>query len=248
MAGHSQWANRKHRKQKQDAKKGKIFSKMARRISVAARKGGDPDLNPELRVAIEEAKALSVPNENIERAIKKGTGELDGVSYEEFQYEGYAPGGVAVLIDVVSDNRNRTASEIRHLFSKHGGNLGESGCVAWMFARKGRMEVDSDEVEEDQLFLDAAESGAEDLVQFNGNFEVTTDPEEVFDIREALEECGYEVENAGFTYVTDNYVRVEGSEIKELVNFLDELEDHDDVQEIYSNFDISDEELAKYTE
>ncbi len=246
MAGHSQWANRKHRKQRQDAKKGKIYSKMARKIAVAARKGGDPEKNSELKVAIEEAKALSVPNDNIERAILRGTGQLEGSRLEEFQYEGYAPGGVAVLLEIVSDNRNRTASELRYLFAKYGGNLGESGCVAWMFRRKGRVLITGDDVDEDELFLDAAEGGAEDLEAVNGSYEVITAPSEVIDVRQALENFGYAVETAGFTFITDHRVPVQGEEARELVRFLDALEDHDDVQEIYSNFEVDEEELEKY--
>lgn len=247
MAGHSQWANRKHRKARQDAKKGKIFSKMGRKIAVAARNGGgDPDANPELRASIDEAKALGVPNDNIDRAIKRGTGELEGIRYEEFTYEGYAPGGVAVLLEIVSDNRNRTASELRYLFSKYGGNLGESGCVAWMFNRKGRIVVNGDDLDEDELFLVAADGGAEDLHPVDGIYEVVTSPSDVFLVREALTQNGYSVTSAGFTYVTDNLVEVEGRGAEKLMKFLDALEDHDDVQEIYANFRMSEEDMEEY--
>ncbi len=246
MAGHSQWANRKHRKARQDARKGKIFSKMARKIAVAARKGGDPEKNSELKMAIDEARSLSVPNDNIERAILRGTGQLEGSQLEEFQYEGYAPGGVAVLLEIVSDNRNRTASELRYIFSKYGGKLGESGCVAWMFNRKGRVLIGADGVDEEDLFLDAAEGGAEDLERLNGSYEVITAPSDVIDVRRALETYGYPVETAGFTFITDHRIRVEGDSVRNLVRFLDALEDHDDVQEIYANFDVDEEELDKY--
>ncbi len=247
MAGHSQWANRKHRKARQDAKKGKIYSKMARKIAVAARSGGgDPDTNTELSTVIDEARSMGVPNDNIERAIKRGTGEMEGVRLEEFQYEGYAPGGVALLLEIVSDNRNRTASELRHLFSKHGGNLGESGCVAWMFTRKGRILIQGEDLDEDELFLAAAEGGAEDLNDLNGGFEVITPSSDVFHVREALAETGYTVKSTGFTYLTDNYIRIEGREAEKLIKFLDALEDHDDIQEVFGNFDISEEDLEKY--
>lgn len=249
MAGHSQWANRKHRKARQDAKKGKIFSKMARKISVAARNGGgDPDTNPDLRAAIDEAKSLGVPNDNIDRALKRGTGELEGMRYEEFTYEGYAPGGVAILLEIVTDNRNRTASELRYVFTKYGGNLGESGCVAWMFDRKGRIVVSGDDLDEDELFLVAADGGAEDLQPVNGVFEVVTAPSDVFLVRETLSENGYSVNSAGFTYVTDNLVDVKGRSAKRLISFLNALEDHDDVQEIYANFRMSEEDMEKYVE
>ncbi|MFO8059823.1 MAG: YebC/PmpR family DNA-binding transcriptional regulator [Bacillota bacterium] len=247
MSGHSQWANRKHRKARQDAKKGKVYSKMARKITVAARNGGkDPETNALLSAAIDEARSLGVPNDNIERAIKRGTGELEGVRLEEFQYEGYAPGGVALLLEIVSDNRNRTASELRYLFSKHGGNLGESGCVAWMFTRKGRILIRDEGLDEDELFLVAAEGGAEDLNSVNGSFEVITSPADVYSVREALASTGYPVESAGFTYLTDNYVSVEGKSAQRLIRFLDALEDHDDVQEVFGNFDISEEDLEQY--
>ncbi len=253
MAGHSQWANRKHRKARQDAKKGKIYSKMARKIAVAARSGGgDPETNAALSSAIDEARSLGVPNDNIERAVRRGTGEMEGVRLEEFQYEGYAPGGVALLLEIVSDNRNRTASELRYLFSKHGGNLGESGCVAWMFTRKGRILIrgeDLDEdLDEDELFLAAAEGGAEDLNSVNGSFEVITPPGDIYSVREALAGIGYPVQSAGFTYLTDNYVAVEGRGAERLIRFLEALEDHDDVQEVFGNFDISEEDLEKYVD
>jgi len=248
VAGHSQWANRKHRKARQDAKKGAIFSKMAKKISVAAREGGgDPEANSVLRMAIEEAKQMGVPNENIERAVKRGTGELDSVVYQQFQYEGYGPGGTALLLEILSDNRNRTAAEIRHLFNKHGGNLGESGCVAWMFTRKGRIILRTDEdVDEDEVFLAAAEAGAEDLEPVEGGFVVMAPPSDLEAVRTSLIEEGYEVESAGLIYHTDNRVQVDGKDAERLMKFLDDLEDHEDVQEVYSNFEVSDELVALY--
>ncbi len=249
MAGHSQWANRKHRKQRQDKKRAKIFSKMARRITVAARKGGgDPELNPTLRMAMEKALSLGVPKDNIERAVKRGTGELDGGKLEELQYEGYGPGGVGLLLDIVTDNRNRTASELRHAFSEHGGNLGEQGCVQWMFTRKGKIVIDAEngEVDEDELLLSAADGGAEDLNRLDGTFEVLTPSDQLMQVRAALEEHDYPVQSSDFTYITDNYVHVAGRDAQRLLRLLDALEDQDDVQEIYGNFDIDESEWQKY--
>ncbi len=247
MAGHSQWANRKHRKARQDAKKGAIFSKMAKKISVAAREGGgDPEANSVLRMIIDEAKQLGVPNDNIDRAIKRGTGELDSITYQQFQYEGYGPGGAALLLDIVSDNRNRTASEIRHIFSKYGGNLGESGCVAWMFSRKGRIFIAGEDIDEDELFLAAAEAGAEDLEPVDDGYVIAAPPEDLEAVRSALAEAGYEMKSAALVYDTDNKVEVEGKDAEKLLQLLDALEDHEDVQEVYSNFEISDELVAMY--
>ena len=249
MAGHSQWANRKHRKARQDAKKGKIYSKMAKKISVAAREGGgDPTLNANLRMLIDEAKALGVPNDNIDRAVKKGSGELDGARYEELQYEGYGPGGTALLLEILSDNRNRTAAEIRHLFSKNGGNLGESGCVAWMFTRKGRIIIANEgDVDGDELFLEAAEAGAEDIEELDEGYLIFTPPTELDAVRRALIDAGYTVESAAFSFETDNRVMVEGREAEKLLKFLDALDDHDDVQEVHGNFDISEEDVEQYS-
>ncbi len=243
MAGHSQWANRKHRKARQDAKKGAIFSKMAKKISVAAREGGgDPEANSVLRIVIDEAKAMGVPNENIDRAVKRGTGELDGMIYEQFEYEGYGPGGTALLLEILSDNRNRTAAEIRHLFSKYGGNLGQSGCVAWMFTRKGRLTIrGGDELDEDELFLAAAEAGAEDLEAVDDGYVILVPPADLETVRSALIADGFDVQSSALVYDTDNRVEVEGRDAERLLQFLDALEDHEDVQEVYSNFEVSDE-------
>ncbi len=250
MAGHSEWHNRKHRKRKQDKKKGKIFSKMARRISVAAREGGgDPEKNPTLRMYIDKAKSYEVPKENIERAIKRGTGELEGVEYEEFVYEGYGPAGVALLLDIVTDNRNRTASELRHLLSKHGGNLGEEGCVAWMFDRKGVLSVqERADLDKEELFLDAIEAGAEDIVENETNMQIFTKPGDFLSVKTTLEESGYDFERAELTMLPRSEVRVEGREAERLLRLLEALDEHEDVQEVYSNFDIPQEQMAEFTD
>ncbi|QIA26825.1 YebC/PmpR family DNA-binding transcriptional regulator [Thermaerobacter sp. PB12/4term] len=247
MAGHSKWANRKHRKARQDAKKGKIFSKLAREIITAVRQGGgDPEANPRLRLALERARQFSMPAENIERAIKRGLGESDAESYEELIYEGYGPGGVALMLEILTDNRNRSAGEIRHIFAKHGGNLGESGCVAWMFDRKGVITVPAQGAPaEDDLLLLAVEAGAEDLKAEDGSFMIYTDPDDLHRVREALEKAGVPVEDAGLRMVPKTEVKVEGKEAEQLLRLLDALEDHDDVQEIYGNFELPDELLVE---
>ncbi|ADU50959.1 protein of unknown function DUF28 [Thermaerobacter marianensis DSM 12885] len=247
MAGHSKWANRKHRKARQDAKRGKIFSKLSREIITAVRQGGgDPAANPRLRLALERARQFSMPAENVERAIKRGLGESDADNYEELIYEGYGPGGVALMLEILTDNRNRSASEIRHIFAKHGGNLGESGCVAWMFDRKGVITVPVPGAPaEDDLLLLALEAGAEDLKQEEGAFVVYTDPDDLHRVREALEKAGVPVEDAALRMVPKTEVKVEGKEAEQLLRLLDALEDHDDVQEIYGNFELPDEMLVE---
>ena len=247
MAGHSKWANRKHRKARQDAKKGKIFSKLAREIMAAVRQGGgDPDANPRLRLALERARQFSMPAENIERAIKRGLGETEAESYEELIYEGYGPGGVALMLEILTDNRNRSAGEIRHIFAKHGGNLGESGCVAWMFDRKGVITVAGEGApSEDDLLLLAVDAGAEDMKNEDGNFVIYTDPDDLHKVREALEQAGVPIESAELRMVPKTEVKVEGKEAEQLLRLLDALEDHDDVQEIYGNFELPDELLVE---
>lgn len=248
MAGHSKWANRKHRKARQDAKKGKIFSKLSREIITAVRQGGgDPDANPRLRLALERARQYSMPAENIERAIKRGLGELEtGEEYEELIYEGYGPGGVALMLEILTDNRNRSAGEIRHIFAKHGGNLGESGCVAWMFDRKGVITVAGDSLpSEDDLLLIAVEAGAEDMKREDDGYIIYTNPDDLHDVREALEKAGVPVQNAELRMVPKTEVRVEGKEAEQLLRLLDALEEHDDVQEIYGNFELPDELLVE---
>ncbi|OUM94730.1 MAG: transcriptional regulator [Firmicutes bacterium ZCTH02-B6] len=245
MAGHSKWANIKHKKEKEDARRGKMFTKLSRQITVAAREGGpDPAANGRLRLAIEKARAVNMPMENIERAIKRGTGELEGAAYEELIYEGYGPGGVAIMLEIMTDNRNRTASEVRHLFSRYGGNLGESGCVAWMFERRGLVTVDRASVQdEDALVLAAAEAGADDVKRNEEQFEVHSAPEVVEQVKEYLAQAGYTIASAGLTMVPKTSVEVTGEDAAKLLKLLDALEDHDDVQEVYANFDVPDDVL-----
>ncbi len=244
MAGHSKWANIKHRKAAVDAKRGKIYTKLAREITVAAREGGgDPEFNPRLRTAIEKARKFNMPKENIERAIKRGTGEIGGAAYEEVTYEGYGPGGVAVIVKCLTDNRNRAASEVRHAFSKHGGNLGTSGCVSWMFERKGVITISGD-VDEEELMMAAIEAGAEDIKQDEGEFTVYTEPSNLEDVKKSLEESGVKVEEAKIDMIPQNTVRVEGETAMKVLKLLDALEDLDDVQEVYSNFDMPEEVMS----
>lgn len=251
MAGHSKWANIKHKKSKEDARRGKLFSKLSKQIAVAAREGGgDPEMNSDLRLAIQKAKDNNMPNDNIERAIKRGTGDLEGVNYEKIVYEGYGPGGVALYLDLMSDNRNRTAAEIRHILSKHGGNLGEQGCVAWMFERKGQLVVDLEESEydEDELMLEALEAGAEDVVIEDNLANIYTDPSDFEDVRKGLENNGFEFTSADIAMIPDNTMKLDKSTAKKTLKLMDTLEDHDDVQEVYSNFDIPDEIMEEISE
>lgn len=247
MSGHSKWANIKHRKAAQDAKKGREFQKHVRAIMVAAREGGgDPATNVRLKAAIDRAKSVNLPSDSIEKAIKKGTGDIEGVRYEEVVYEGYGSGGVAVLVETLTDNRNRTASEIRHLFSKNGGSLGEAGCVSWLFERKGILFVRGEGVDEDELLSACLESGAEDLVKEEEGFTVMTKPSVLSDVREKLQVLGYTVEKAELDMIPKNYVKVESREdAARILRFMDALEDHDDVQNVYSNFDIDDEMIEE---
>ncbi|HHL39565.1 MAG TPA: YebC/PmpR family DNA-binding transcriptional regulator [Deltaproteobacteria bacterium] len=248
MAGHSKWANIKHKKARSDAKKGKIFSKLVKEIMVAAKMGGsDPASNPRLRAAIDRAKSENLPGENIERAIKKGAGELGDVNYEEGVYEGYAPGGVAVLVAFMTDNRNRTASEVRHVFSKAGGRLGESGSVAWMFDHRGLITFDIESVSEERLMEAALEAGADDVVRNDedGVFEVYTSPSDFHDVKKAFDEMGLEYTMAELSMIPKNTVRVEGKTADQVLRLLDDLEDLDDVQNVYANFDIPPEALDR---
>jgi len=248
MAGHSKWAQIKRKKASVDARRGKIFSKLVKEISVAARLGGgDPEGNPRLRTAIEKAKEANMPHENIKRAIQKGTGELPGTSYEETVYEGYGPGGVALMIEVLTDNRNRTVSEIRHLLSKHGGSMGEAGCVAWMFEKKGLILVNRETVDEDSLMDAVLEAGADDMKNDPGeeNYEIITSPDELGRVRAALEQAGIKIEMAEISMVPKNTVTLDEQSASQVLKLLDILEDHDDVQNVYSNFDIPREVLEK---
>lgn len=246
MSGHSKWANIRHKKSKEDAKKGRVFSRLSKKITAAAKHGGgSPDTNAELRAHIELAKENNMPNDVIDRAIKKGTGELEGVNYEEFSYEGYGPAGIAIYMDLMTDNRNRTASEIRHVFSKHGGNLGESGCVAWMFERKGQItleSLDDTEFDEDEVMMAALEAGAEDVEVDGASATVYSNPSDTMSVRQNLEDAGYHITEFGVAMVASNIVQVNTVEdAKKILKFIDLVEEHDDVQAVYSNFDISNE-------
>jgi len=239
MAGHSKWANIKHRKGRQDAARGKLFAKLAKGIEVAAREGGgDPGFNPTLATAVEKAKAASMPNDNIERAIKRGTGEVEGAVYEEIWYEGYGPGGVAIYVQILTDNRNRAASDVRSTFTRRGGNLGEPGSVAYLFSQKGLIVVEGDE---DDVMLAALEAGAEDVRESDrGIYEVVTSPTDLSSVRAAVSEAGLAVDNADITQLPSTTVPVGESDAKRLLRLIDELDDLDDVQSVYSNYDIED--------
>jgi YebC/PmpR family DNA-binding regulatory protein len=249
MAGHSKWKNIQHRKGRQDALRGKLFAKLAREIFVAAREGGpDPNNNQRLRLAIAKARSQNMPNDNIERAIKKATGENGGNNYEHIVYEGYGPGGVAVMVEALSDNRNRTAADMRHIFSKRGGNLGESGCVAWMFDRKGLLVIDRSQTDKDEedILAVALEAGAEDFQTTDQTYEITTDPESFEEVKNALEAEGLTFTTAEVTMVPQNTVQLLGEDVPKMLALMEALEDHDDVQNVYANFDISEEEMEKY--
>jgi len=248
VSGHSKWAQVKHKKAVVDAKKGKIFTKIVKEISVAARLGGgDTEGNPRLRVAIDKAKEVNMPQENIKRAIMKGTGELPGVSYEESIYEGYGPGGTAILLEVLTDNKNRTVSEIRHIMTKHDGNLGEAGCVAWMFEKKGYIIVEKAKIDEDSLMSVALEAGAEDMKNDPGedSYEIITAPEDLNKIKASLEAAGIPLSLAEITMLPKSYVALDGKSAEVMIRLVDALEDHEDVQNVYTNFDIPDEVMAK---
>lgn len=247
MAGHSKWAQIKHKKAHTDAKRGKVFTKIVKEISVAARiGGGDPGGNPRLRTAIEKAKEANMPSENVKKAIMKGTGELPGVTYEEATYEGYGPGGAAVLIETLSDNKNRTVSEIRHILSKNGGSLGESGCVAWMFEKKGYILVEKAKADEDTLMSLVLDAGAEDMKNDpkEDSYEIITAPDQMEAVKEAITKGGIAVSLAEITMLPKSYVPLEGQTSEQMVRLIDALEDNDDVQNVYSNFDITDESVA----
>jgi YebC/PmpR family DNA-binding regulatory protein len=242
MSGHSRWSQIKRKKGKTDVQRGKLFSKILREITVAARNGGgDAKINMRLKAAVESAKAANMPQDNVKRAIQKGTGELPGESYEEITYEGYGPGGVAVMVRVLTDNRNRTAPEIRHTFEKHGGNMGASGAVAWMFERKGIINVDADKIGEDALLGIALEAGATDMRQVEKVFEITTAPAEMDAVRGALERKGVPVIEATVAFVPQSTVRVEGKDAPTVLRLIEALEELDDVQAVYANYDIPDE-------
>ena len=245
MSGHSKWHTIKHKKGALDAKRGKIFTKMIKEITVAARTGnsGDVDSNARLRNAVSDAKAQNMPNDTIDRAIKRGMGELEGASYDEVVYEGYGPNGVAVMVEAMTDNRNRTVAEIRHIFSKNGGNMGESGSVGWMFDKKGYIVVDKATKSEDELFEIAIEAGADDMQDDGDVFEIFTAPENFEAVSEAIKKAGIEPQAAEVSMVPQNYIKLEGPEAKTMLKLYDALDDNDDVQKFYANFDIDESEM-----
>ena len=242
MSGHNKWSSIKHKKGAADAKRGKIFTKLIREITVAARMGGGDVIgNPRLRAAVSLAKSENMPKDNIDRAIKKGTGELEGVSYEEVGYEGYGPGGVAVLVDCLTDNRNRTVADIKHLFERHGGSLGEPGCVAYMFQKTGLIVIEKDKVDEEDLLDLVLEAGADDVKEEDAEFNVITDPADFETVKKAVDDAGIPNTFANITMVPQNTVEVEGKKAQQVLNLIEALEDVDDVSNVYANFDISDD-------
>jgi YebC/PmpR family DNA-binding regulatory protein len=243
MSGHSKWSSIKHKKGALDAKRGKIFTKLIKEITVAARMGGsgDPDMNPRLRSAIAAGKSENMPKDNIERAIKKGTGELEGVDYEENTYEGYGPGGAAVFLESLTDNKNRAVADIRHIFAKCGGNLGENGCVAWMFDKKGYIVVERSAIDEDTLMETALEAGAEDVREDDSNFEVITAPEDFETVKAAIDEKSIPYLDAEVTMLPQTATSLQGKEADQMIRLMDMLDDCEDVQKVYTNADIPDE-------
>ena len=242
MSGHSKWSTIKHKKGAADAKRGKIFTKVIKEITVAARiGGGDVDGNPRLRLAVQKAKEVNMPQENLIRAIKKGTGELEGVQYQEISYEGYGPGGVAIFMEVMTDNKNRTIGELRAVLDKNGGNMGENGCVAWIFEKKGIITIMISEKDEEELLELVMDAGGDDLQTVDDYYEITTSVESFESVRKAIESSGLKVQSAQLTRIPQNTVNVEEKNCKSLLRLMDMLEDHDDIQKLYSNFDITDE-------
>jgi len=243
MSGHSKWATIKHKKAALDAKRGKVFTRIIKEIMIAARSGGDPDANPRLRTAVTAAKAVSMPQENIKRAIMRGTGELEGGQIDEIMFEGYGPGGAAVLVEVATDNRNRTVSEIRHVFTKNGGNLGEHGSVSWMFERKSQIVVDKEKAGEDQLMTIALDAGAEDLRDGGDTWEVISAPEAHEPVLNAIQAAGIAIESSEIGMIPKNLMKLEGKNAQAMLRLSDALEEHDDVQNVYSNFDVDEKEI-----
>ncbi|MFB3778533.1 MAG: YebC/PmpR family DNA-binding transcriptional regulator [Bryobacteraceae bacterium] len=243
MSGHSKWATIKHKKAATDAKRGKAFTRIIKEIMIAARSGGDPDANPRLRTAILAAKAVSMPSDNIKRAIMRGTGELEGGQIEEVMFEGYGPGGAAVLVQVATDNRNRTVSEIRHVFSKYGGNLGELGSVAWMFDRKSQILIDAEKATEEKLMDVVLDAGADDLRSEGSHWEVISPPDMHEKVLEAVHKAGIETTSAQIAMIPKNMIKLEGKNAGSMLKLAEALEEHDDVQNVYSNFDIDEKEM-----
>lgn len=245
MSGHSKWATIKHKKGAADAKRGRVFTRIIKEITVAARAGGgDPEANPRLRTIIADAKSNNMPADNIKRAIQRGTGELPGVQYEEVTFEGYGPGGVAVLLETATDNRNRTVSEIRHAFAKNGGNMGESGSVGWIFSKKGYVTVPKAKADEDTLMTLVLEAGADDLKDDGAQWEILTAPDKYDAVLSAVKGAGIAPETAEVTMIPQNYVKLEGKNVGSMLRLLEALEDHEDVQKVYSNFDADEKEMA----
>jgi YebC/PmpR family DNA-binding regulatory protein len=249
MSGHSKWATIKHKKGAADARRGKVFTRLIKEITVAARiGGGDPNGNPRLRAAVAAAKAENMPADNIKRAIQKGTGELPGATYEEGVYEGYGPGGVAMMVEVATDNKNRTISEIRHIFTKHGGNLGESGCVSWMFQKKGYVVVEKEKAGEEKLLDIVMEAGADDLGEDGSNWEIFTSPNSLHQVVDQLKSQNITPALAEVAMIPQSYVKLSGKSAQQMLRLSEELEDHEDVQHVYANFDIEESELHALAE
>ena len=246
MSGHSKWSTIKRKKGAADAKRGKIFTQLIRELVMASKMGGgDPDSNPRLRLAIDKARGQNMPKDNIERAIKRGTGEIEGESYDEIRYEGYGPGGVAVIVETMTDNRNRTVGEVRHLFSKYGGNLGENGCVAYLFDKRGQLVFDAASVDNEALMEAAIEANAEDVVEESESVEVQTTPESFEAVRQALLAASFEPASAEVAMIPQTTVAISGKEAESMLKLFEALDEHDDVREVYANFDISDEEMTE---
>jgi YebC/PmpR family DNA-binding regulatory protein len=248
MSGHSKWSSIKHKKAITDSKRGRVFTKLIKEITIAARLGGgDLNSNPRLRTAVTLAKKQSMPNDNIDRAIKKGTGELGGAALDEITYEGYGPGGVAVMVDVLSDNRNRTVAELRFIFSRRGGNLGETGCVGWMFKKRGVIGIEKSAIDEDKLLELALDAGADDVTSDSETFQVLASPDKLHAVRERLEKAGLAIAHSEVTRIPENTIAISGHVAEQVLKLMEELEDHDDVQSVAANFDISDEEMAQFS-
>jgi len=243
MSGHSKWATIKHKKAATDAKRGQLFTKLIKEITIAARNGGNPENNPRLRVAIDHAKGANMPSDNIDRAIKKGTGELPGVVYEEISLEGYGPGGVAIFLEGVTDNKNRTTSEVRNIFSKKGGNLAGQGSVSWIFEKKGYIVVPKNSISEDKLMSIALDVGAEDMTTEDEEYAVKTAPQDFFQVKKALEDAKVQIDSAELTMLPKNTVKLAGEDARKILELVSSLEEHEDVQNVYANFDVPDEIL-----
>ena len=244
MSGHSKWHTIKHKKGAADARRGKVFTRLIKELTVAARSGGgDPDMNPRLRTIVAEAKASNMPRENIERAIRRGTGEEPGVTYDEVTYEGYGPGGVALLIETLTDNKNRTVGEIRHLLGKHAGNLAAENSVAWMFSRKGQIVVEKGNIDEDTLLSAALDAGADDMNDDDSGWEIVCAPERFEAVRDAVKAAGVEPASAAVAMIPQNYVKLIGKEAQQMLRLMEAIEDHDDVQHVWANFDVEEKEI-----